>query len=60
MIQVNLIAAAHLTLTALRDMKARGGGHIINISSVAGSLPEQGIALLGPALLRRPAAEPGR
>lgn len=47
MIQVNLIAAAHLTLTALRDMKARGGGHIINISSVAGSLPEQGIALYG-------------
>jgi short-subunit dehydrogenase len=45
MIQTNLTAAAHLTLMALQDMNARGGGHIINISSVAGSLPEQGIAL---------------
>ncbi len=47
MIQTNMIALAHLTLLALRDMQARGAGHIINISSVAGSLPEQGIALYG-------------
>lgn len=47
MIQVNLTAVTHLSLLALRDMKARGSGHIINIGSVAGSLPEQGIALYG-------------
>jgi len=47
MIQTNMAALAHLTLLALRDMRARGTGHIINISSVAGSLPEQGIALYG-------------
>jgi len=47
MIQINLTAAAHLSLLMLREMTARGSGHIINISSVAGSLPEQGIALYG-------------
>lgn len=47
MIQINLVAATHLTMIALREMKARGGGHIINVSSVAGNLPEQGIALYG-------------
>lgn len=45
MIQTNMTALAHLTLLALRDMQARGAGHIVNISSIAGSLPEQGIAL---------------
>ena len=45
MIQTNLTAAAHLTLMALHDMQARGTGHIINIGSVAGSLPEQGVAV---------------
>ncbi len=47
MIQTNMTALAHLTLAVLRDMQARGAGHIVNISSVAGSLPEQGIALYG-------------
>jgi short-subunit dehydrogenase len=47
MIQINLTAAAHLSLLMLREMTARGSGHIINVSSVAGSLPEQGIALYG-------------
>lgn len=45
MIQTNLTALAHLTLLALAEMKARGKGHIINIGSIAGSLPEQGVAL---------------
>ncbi len=45
MIQTNMAALAHLTLLVLRDMRARGAGHIINISSIAGSLPEQGTAL---------------
>ncbi len=47
MIQTNMTALAHLTLAVLRDMQVRGTGHIVNISSVAGSLPEQGIALYG-------------
>lgn len=47
MIQTNMTALAHLTLSVLREMKARGTGHIVNISSIAGSLPEQGIALYG-------------
>ncbi|MGC8781976.1 MAG: SDR family NAD(P)-dependent oxidoreductase, partial [Anaerolineae bacterium] len=45
MIQTNMAALAHLTLLVLREMQARGTGHIINISSIAGSLPEQGTAL---------------
>lgn len=45
MIQTNMTALAHLTLAVLRDMQARGAGHIINISSISGSLPEQGIAV---------------
>lgn len=47
MMQTNMTALAHLTLAVLHDMQARGAGHIINISSIAGSLPEQGIALYG-------------
>ncbi len=47
MIQTNMTALAHLTLAVLRDMQTRGAGHIVNISSIAGSLPEQGIALYG-------------
>lgn len=45
MIQTNMTALAQLTLAVLRGMQARGAGHIINISSIAGSLPEQGTAL---------------
>ena len=45
MIQTNMTALAHLTLAVLREMQVRGSGHIVNISSVAGSLPEQGTAL---------------
>ncbi len=45
MIQTNMMALAHLTLWVLRNMQARGSGHIINISSISGSLPEQGTAM---------------
>jgi len=45
MMQTNMTAVAHLTLLVLRHMRARGTGHIVNIGSIAGSLPEQGIAL---------------
>lgn len=45
MIQTNMTALAHLTLAVLREMRARGAGQIVNISSISGSLPEQGIAL---------------
>ncbi len=45
MIEVNISAAAHLTLLFLRQMKTRGQGHVINIGSVVGSLPSQGVAL---------------
>jgi short-subunit dehydrogenase len=47
MLQTNVGAVAHLTLSALSHMRQRGSGHIVNISSVAGSLPEQGIAIYG-------------
>jgi short-subunit dehydrogenase len=45
MLQINVAAAVRLTLLFLEGMKARGRGHIINIGSVASSLPAQGIAL---------------
>ena len=45
LIRINIEAVAHLTHLFLPYMLARGQGHIINIGSVAGKLPEQGIAL---------------
>jgi short-subunit dehydrogenase/dTDP-4-dehydrorhamnose reductase len=45
MIAVNVAAVTRLTLLFLQDMKARNQGHIINVSSVVGSLPSQGVAL---------------
>lgn len=45
MIELNIIAVANLTLLFLGEMKRRNQGHIINVSSIAGSLPSQGIAL---------------
>ncbi len=47
MLQVNISAVAQLTLLFLHDMKERGKGHIINIGSIAGSIPSQGVALYG-------------
>lgn len=45
MIEVNIAALTNLTLSFLREMKERGTGHIINIGSIAGSIPSQGVAL---------------
>ncbi|MDK2980275.1 MAG: uncharacterized protein PWQ55_622 [Chloroflexota bacterium] len=45
LLAVNVEALVHLTRLALPDMLARKSGHIINIGSVAGGLPNQGIAM---------------
>jgi UDP-glucose 4-epimerase len=45
MLQINVAAVVRLTLLFLEDMKTRGKGHIINVGSIASSLPAQGIAL---------------
>ena len=45
MIRVNVEAAVRLTLMVLPRMRARGSGHIVNIGSVVGSLPSQGVAV---------------
>lgn len=45
MLQVNVAAVVRLTLLCLPGMKARNSGHIINVGSMVGSLPTQGIAL---------------
>ncbi|MBN1411198.1 MAG: SDR family NAD(P)-dependent oxidoreductase [Spirochaetales bacterium] len=47
MIDLNVKALVHLTLAVLKRMKEAGAGHIINIGSIAGSLPFQGIAMYG-------------
>lgn len=45
MIRVNLIAGLQLTWSFLPGMKARGSGHIVNIGSIAGGFPQQGISM---------------
>jgi dihydroflavonol-4-reductase len=45
MIQLNTSALVQLTLLFLPLMKQRKSGHIVNISSVAGSIPSQGVAV---------------
>jgi len=45
MVQVNVVAVVRLTSLFLPGMKARRLGRIINIGSVAGSIPSQGIAM---------------
>lgn len=45
LIEVNVVALTRLTHLFLPGLKTRGRGHIINISSIAGSLPNQGIVI---------------
>ena len=47
MLQVNVEAVVHLTRLFIPAMHQRDRGHIINIGSISGSLPNQGIAMYG-------------
>lgn len=47
MLQVNIEAVVQLSLSFLPGMRKRNAGHIINIGSISGSIPSQGIALYG-------------
>ncbi|MEZ0395307.1 MAG: SDR family oxidoreductase [Anaerolineales bacterium] len=47
MLQVNVEAVVQLTLGFLPSMRRRGGGHIVNVGSISGSIPSQGVALYG-------------
>lgn len=47
MLQVNIGAAAHLTSLFLPGMKERNRGHIVNVGSISGSIPSQGVAIYG-------------
>ncbi len=47
MLQVNVEAVVQLSLAFLAKMQPRNTGYIINIGSISGSLPSQGIALYG-------------
>ena len=44
-LQVNLEATVELCLLALPAMQAKGKGHIINVGSVVGGIPSQGVAV---------------
>jgi hypothetical protein len=45
MLAVNVEAVVHLSTLFLPMMKSNRKGHIVNISSIAGSIPSQGVAL---------------
>lgn len=47
MVQVNITAVVHFTLLVLGRMMKQNSGHIINVGSISGSLPSQGVALYG-------------
>jgi short-subunit dehydrogenase len=47
MLQVNVESVVQLSLSFLAKMRRRNTGHIINIGSISGSIPSQGIALYG-------------
>jgi len=47
MLQVNVEAVVQLSLGFLSQMRKRDRGHIINIGSISGSLPSQGVAVYG-------------
>jgi short-subunit dehydrogenase len=45
MLALNVSASMHLTSLFLPGMRKQGTGHIINIGSIAGSFPNQGVAV---------------
>jgi len=47
LLQVNVAAMVQLTLLFLPEMQKRRQGHIINIGSIAGRMPNQGISMYG-------------
>ncbi len=47
MLQVNVEAVVQLTLGFLGKMRLRNAGHIINVGSISGSIPSQGVAVYG-------------
>jgi short-subunit dehydrogenase len=47
MIRLNAEAVAHLTSLFLKPMRESNAGYIINVGSIAGDLPNQGIAAYG-------------
>lgn len=47
MLQVNVDAVVQLSLLFLVKMRERDAGHIINVGSISGCLPSQGVALYG-------------
>ena len=46
-LQVNVAAVVQFTLLFLKKMRSLGSGHIINVGSISGSLPSQGVAVYG-------------
>ena len=47
MLQVNVETVVQLSLSFLAKMRQQDSGHIINVGSISGSIPSQGIALYG-------------
>jgi len=45
MLEINVESTAHLTSLFLPGMRKRNRGHIINVGSISGSIPSQGIAM---------------
>lgn len=45
MMSLNISACVHLTSMFLPGMRTNGQGHIINIGSISGSFPNQGVAI---------------
>jgi short-subunit dehydrogenase len=46
-LQVNVEAVVQLTIGFLSRMRRKNAGHIINVGSISGSIPSQGVALYG-------------
>jgi short-subunit dehydrogenase len=47
MLQVNVEAVVQLSLSFLPSMRKRDTGHIVNVGSISGSIPSQGVAVYG-------------